>query len=263
MANDSKYMTLAVDVGNTETKFGVFSHDRFCSSWSITTPCRITADEALLSLENFAAAKRIDLESVVDSVIASVVPSLTDSWIQALKQLCSRRPLVVGPGVKTGVSMRYSDPAEIGADRMADLVAAKAAYTPPLIIVDLGTTTNFEVVDAKGAFLGGLIAPGLRLSLQALSSAAARLPVVEVARPLSLIGKNTREAMQAGAVMGEVARIDGLIDMICAQLESPACVIVSGDDAAEISALLRHETQVDELLTLKGLHLIYKMNRKA
>lgn len=254
---------LAVDAGNTETRFGVFSDGRLGATWSITTPQRITVDEALLSIEHFIGMRFDSGIDVADSIVASVVPALTDSWVQALQQLCGRRPLVVGPGVKTGMRMRYSDPSEIGADRMADLVAAKELYAAPLVAVDLGTTTNFEVLDADGAFLGGLIAPGLRLSLTALANAAARLPMVEVKPPASIIGKNTREAMQAGAVMGEAARIDGLIDMIADQVGDVATVVVSGDDANEMAALLRHETVVDEALTLKGLSLIYDMNRKA
>lgn len=254
---------LAVDAGNTETRFGVFSDGRLGATWSITTPQRITADEALLSIEHFVGMRFGDGIDVEDSIVASVVPALTDSWAQALRQLCGRRPLLVGPGVKTGMRMRYSDPSEIGADRMADLVAAKEFYATPLVAVDLGTTTNFEVLDADGAFLGGLIAPGLRLSLTALANAAARLPMVEVKAPASIIGKNTREAMQAGAVMGEAARIDGLIDLIAEQLGGVATVVVSGDDASEMAALLRHETIVDKALTLKGLSLIYDMNRKA
>lgn len=263
MGDDSARTILAVDAGNTETRFGVFSGECLDASWSITTPQRITADEALLSIESFVEMRFGGELDIADSVMASVVPALTDSWTQALRRLCGKRPLVIGPGVKTGMRMRYSDPSEIGADRMADLVAAKELYAAPLVAVDLGTTTNFEVLDADGAFLGGLIAPGLRLSLTALSAAAARLPMVEVKAPASIIGKNTREAMQAGAVMGEAARIDGLIDMIAEQLGGMATVVVSGDDASEMAALLRHETVVDEVLTLKGLNLIYGMNRKA
>ena len=164
--------------------------------------------------------------------------------------------------MKTGVKMRYNDPGELGADRVADLVAARTAYTAPFIVVDLGTTTNFEVLDAEGTFLGGIIAPGLALGAKALSQAAARLPRVELKAPTSVIGTSTREAMQAGVVMGEVARIDGLLDLVLAELGCEAPVVVTGADADAMAALLRHGARADQTLTLRGLRRLHELNRR-
>lgn len=258
---------LVVDVGNTETRVGLARDGKLAITWSATTPEHITADEARMTLEGLFGLHAREREGgarirPTDAIVASVVPDLTDQWVEALRRTCGRRPLVVGPGLKTGLKMRYNDPAEIGADRMADLVAAKALYGSPVVVVDWGTTTNFEVIDCEGAFVGGLIAPGLRLSVASLSQAAARLSMVEVKVPSSVIGKNTREAMQSGAVMGEVARVDGLIDLIWSELGYETAVVVSGNDVASLSSLMRHKAHVDNDLTLRGLCLLQRMNRK-
>lgn len=261
---------LAVDIGNTVTRFGLFDAGALCATWSVTTPDRMTADEAHLAIAGFLTmmshrVEEPDTASVKhprDAIISCVVPDMTDAWVAALHASCGRRPLVVGPGLKTGIKMRYDDPSEVGSDRIADLVCAKATYGAPLVVVDLGTTTNFEIVDQDGTFAGGLIAPGLALSAKALAQAAARLPVIEIKAPATIIGKNTREAMQAGIVMGEAARIDGLVDLVWGELGYETGIVVTGADAGAIAALLRHEATSDDTLTLRGLHLLYEMNRK-
>lgn len=263
---------LAVDVGNTSTRFGLFVDGALGDTWEASTPERLTVDEARCAVGAFLG-DRVRRASAAggagglpvapaDAVLSCVVPDFVEVWTQALRAECGRRPLVVGPGLKTGVRMRYSDPAEIGPDRIADLVAALAEFTGPLVVVDLGTTTNLEVVDADGVFVGGIIAPGLALGARSLANAAARLPVVELKAPQSVIGKNTREAMQAGVVMGEVARLDGLLDLVEAELGSTPTVVVTGTHAAALAALLRHDAQADDTLTLRGLHKLYEANRK-
>ena len=211
---DASRTVLCVDVGNSDTNLGLFVDGELEATWKVTTTERMTADEARMRMAGlFDMLERDGRRAICDdAVIASVVPGLTDAWVTATRALTGRRPLVVGPGVKTGVKMRYNDPGELGADRVADLVAARTAYTAPFIVVDLGTTTNFEVVDEGGSFVGGIIAPVVKLSAKALSDAAAQLAMVDLKAPASVVGKNTREAMQAGVVMGEVALIDGLID---------------------------------------------------
>lgn len=159
--------------------------------------------------------------------------------------------------------MRYNDPGELGADRVADLAAAKAAYEPPFLVVDLGTTTNFEVVDAEGVFVGGIIAPGLKLSARAVSDAAAQLAVVDLRTPASVIGKNTREAMQSGVVIGEVARIDGLVDAVWRELGYQTTVVATGEDAQTMAALSQRVTCADEHLTLRGLGILHGLNRRC
>lgn len=260
---------LAVDVGNSVTSLGLFEEGELAATWTATTSELLTTDEAwaiaasFLRLVEDGALTGMDTPVCLgDGIVASVVPDLTDSWVAAIGRMSGRRPLVVGPGLKTGLKMRYNDPGQLGADRIADLVAAKSAYDPPFIVVDLGTTTNFEVVDSEGAFIGGAIAPGLKLSAKALADAAARLPVVDLKAPTSMVGKNTREAMQVGIVMGEVARIDGLIDLMWDELGYEADVVATGSDAAMLAALSKCVSQVDEHLTLRGLALLHAMNRR-
>ena len=255
---------LAIDVGNTVTRFGLFDGRELSATWEITTQTRMTSDEAQLAVMGFFFMQRqkTTFSQPDDSVLSCVVPTLTEVWTAALREVCGRSPLVVGPGLKTGIKMRYRDPAEIGSDRVADLVAVHAQYDAPLVVIDLGTTTNFEIIDAQGTFLGGIIAPGLALGARSLSQAAARLPLIELKAPASIIGTSTREAMQSGVVMGEVARIDGLIDLVFAELGSEATVIMTGASAAEMSALLVHEALVDDTLTLRGLQKLYEMNRR-
>lgn len=251
---------LAVDVGNTSTGLGVFVGGELVGSCELTTPERLTADEARMQARQALAMMGAALPA--GAILACVVPSLAGVWAEALTACCGSRALVVGPGLKTGVRMRYDDPAEVGADRVADVVAAREAYGAPVVVVDLGTTTNFEVIDESGAFAGGIIAPGAALGARSLARAAARLPMVELRAPASVIGKSTRAAMQSGIVLGEVARIDGLLDAIMAELGYEARVVVTGRDASAMAALLRREAVVDETLTLRGLSLIWQRNSR-
>ena len=177
--------------------------------------------------------------------------------------------LTVGPGLKTGMPVRYDDPAEIGPDRIADAVAARAVHGSPCIVIDLGTTTNIEVIDARGTFVGGVIAPGLALGARSLSAAAARLPQVEPSAPTHVIGRNTREAMRSGVVLGEVARIDGMLDMVLAEMratkaagEGDVPIVITGDDAEALASLVGHSLTVDDALTLRGLAELYRINQK-
>lgn len=257
-------MVLAIDVGNSDTNLGLFADGELLATWTVTTAERMTADEAHMRIAGLFELFERDRGAILcdDAVVASVVPSLTEAWVAAARALTGRRPLVVGPGVKTGVKMRYNDPGELGADRVADLVAARAAYEAPFIVVDLGTTTNFEVVDCDGAFVGGIIAPGLQLSAKALAEAAAQLAMIDLKAPSSVVGKSTREAMQSGLVMGEVALIDGLIDMVQRELGSETDVIATGSDAAAIAALSQRIARTDEHLTLRGLSMIHTLNRR-
>lgn len=283
MARDDASTLLAVDVGNTHTVLGVFSGEALLGRVSLTTHRRLTADEALLRVREAlgamgegatggpgavgatvpATTPPVPAPARPDGAILScVVPALTDVWMAALARVSGSRPLVVGPGLRTGLRMRYKDPSEVGADRIADVVAARALVGAPVVAVDLGTTTNVEVVDAEGTFLGGVIAPGLRLGAAALSQAAARLPMVEVRAPRHAIGQTTREAMQAGLVLGEVARLDGLLDAVLAELGADAPVLLTGDDARALAGLLSHEVRVVGDLTLRGLLLLWQLNRR-
>ncbi len=251
---------LAIDVGNTITTIGLFQKDADGSDdpvlrWEITTPEHLTADEALLVLAQLAGP-----EKVVGAILSCVIPTQVGVWERALTRASQTRPFVVGPGLKTGLKMRYRDPAEVGPDRIADAVAVRERYQLPAISVDFGTSMNIEVIGADGAFLGGLIAPGLALGAQALNRRTARLPLIEIEMPKEVIGRSTREAMLSGVVFGEVARIDGLIDRVFAALDSVATVVLTGDGAHEMASCLSHDATVDETLALRGLHQLYKLN---
>ncbi len=251
---------LAVDVGNTTTRLGVFHDGEIAGTWELTTPACITADEAYAQVVR--ALEVLGVDAPRDAMLACVVPSLADAWYRALARACSNRVYVVGPGLKTGIRMRYDDPSEVGADRVADAVAARDSYGAPVLVVDLGTTTNIEVIDGSGAFAGGVIAPGVALGARSLAAAAARLPVIELRAPACVIGRNTRAAMQSGVVLGEVARIDGLLDAVMGELGEPAPVVVTGDGAESLASLLTHEVVVDDTLTLRGLHAIWATNAR-
>ena len=251
---------LAVDVGNTTTVVGVFKVASAPSAdpslrWELTTPRNLTSDEAFLLLNQLFGNWRAS-----GAILSCVVPTHVAAWQAALTRVGNARPLVVGPGLRTGLKMHYRDPAEIGPDRIADAVAIRERYQMPAVAIDFGTTMNIEVIDAQGAFVGGLIAPGLALGARALSKRTARLPVVEIEMPKEVIGRSTREAMLSGIVFGEVARIDGLLDRVFAEIASEATVVLTGDYAHEISGLISHEAAVDDTLTLRGLHQLYLLN---
>ena len=239
---------LCVDVGNTVTRFGLFSvgekgaapavpasqtaaapkpAPELLGSCELTTAVPVTADEALIQMRHALAL--LGGTEPDGTILSCVVPSVAGAWKSACARCCPARPLVVGPGLKSGVAMRYDDPAEVGSDRLANVVAARAAYGWPTVAIDLGTTTNFDVVDASGAFAGGIIAPGIALGARALAEAAARLPEIELAAPRQVIGRSTRTAMQSGLVLGEVARIDGLLDGVLAELGVTARAMASGN----------------------------------
>lgn len=261
MAENAEKNVLAVDVGNTVTRLGLYAGEELSGTFELTTPERLTADEAWLRLEEILGTLGVD--ELWGAILGCVVPTHTDAWREALASVCETRPLVVGPGLKTGVRMRYDDPSEVGADRVADVVAARERYGAPVVVVDLGTTTNFEVVDAEGAFAGGIIAPGVALGARSLAAAAARLPMIELRAPETVIGRNTRAAMQSGVVLGEVARIDGLLEAIARELDADAIVVLTGDGAEAMAQLLTHDVLVDETLTLRGLHELWRANQRG
>ncbi|MCL2529025.1 MAG: type III pantothenate kinase [Coriobacteriia bacterium] len=253
---------LAVDVANQITRFGLFSGDALQASWSVTTPARITSDEARLTIKSFLQDSLETGEVTLDAILSCVVPDLSNTWFEALRTLCKQRPLVVSPGIKTGLHMNYNDPSEVGSDRIADMVAAKKLFGYPLIIIDCDTTINYQVLCQDGSYVGGLIAAGPALTAQALSQAAAKLPIIELSLPQTVLGKNTRESIQSGIIRGEVASINGLIEMIWAELGYETTVVLSGEHAPLFAPLLSHEAVIGNNLTLIGLSEIYKLNRK-
>lgn len=270
---------LAADVGNAAVRLGLAREGRLVACWELAADPAVTEDEALGALAGFLRAAREGLarpvddhdeeavraaaETPEDAVLSSVVPALTRAWASALARLTGRRPLVVGPGVKTGLRVGYKDPGEVGADRIADLVAAREAHGAPVMVIDLGTATNVEVIDDEGAFAGGLIVPGMALGARALAAEAARLPEVEVRRPAELIGRSTAEAMRSGIVWGEVARLDGLASMVEDELGYEVPLVLSGEGAELLAELLSHRAVADPTLTLRGLVILHGRNRRA
>ncbi|MGI6756173.1 MAG: type III pantothenate kinase [Atopobiaceae bacterium] len=273
---------LTVDVGNTTTRLGLFQTGEDAATavdaaptsaaapqpkgtLSLTTPAHITSYEAQVLLETAFQHWHLTGQ-VYGTALSCVVPSLQEAWETAILDLSQTRSLVVGPGVKTGLKMHYSDPQEIGADRLADCVAAKTCYGVPAVAITLGTSTSFEVIDGSGTFVGGIIAPGIKLGAQSLAAAAAKLPMVDLTMPKAYIGTSTREAMQSGLMFGEAAKISGLLAGICAELGARPTVVISGDGASTISQLISpdHAARivVDEALTLRGLAILWQKNRR-
>ncbi|MDR3052756.1 MAG: type III pantothenate kinase [Coriobacteriales bacterium] len=251
-------MLLAVDVGNTQTVLGLYEGAQVRHTWRIATIQADTTDELLIRLRGLLALAGAGFDAVTDVAIASVVPPLTLQWRAVAKRLTNVVPLVVSGETDLGLTIDYSNPLEIGADRLADAVAAIALYGAPVVVVDFGTATNIEIVDKTGAFVGGIIAPGLATSAEALFSAAARLAKTSIEIPSAVIGKTTQQAVQSGLTYGEIDRIDGLIQRVFDELGYSAPVIATGGLSHRVTNLSKTITHVNDDLTLEGLRLIYQ-----
>lgn len=254
-------MLLTVDIGNTQTAIGLFDGERLVAHWALTTRSEDTADEVHLNLAGQFMLSEYELEDVDDVVVASVVPTLTGCWCQVARRVAGKDPIVVGPSIETGLPMHYDNPAEIGADRIADALGAVELEGAPVIVVDLGTATNIEVVDETGAFRGGLIAPGLGTSARDLASHAAQLSLVDLSFPAHVVGTNTKDAMRSGLMWGEVARIDGLVRLVFEELGYEAPVIATGGYANVMAQRSDTVTRHEPNLTLQGLRIIYERNK--
>ncbi|MGH2661424.1 MAG: type III pantothenate kinase [Actinomycetota bacterium] len=253
-------MLLAVDIGNTETVVGVFRDAELAWRWRMATEPERTADELALLFGGFLQQQGLSFDrNVTGVVLSSVVPSST----QAMREMVSRYfrfpAVVVEPGVKTGVHVATDNPKEVGADRIVNALAAFDGYGGPAIVVDFGTATTFDVVSEKGEYLGGAIAPGVQLAARALFDHTALLPLVELAAPSSVIGKNTVESVQSGLVFGYASMIDGMVERISKELGSPT-VIATGGLAPMVIAECRSIDHHEPWLTLEGLRLVYEKN---
>ncbi|MBN1192360.1 MAG: type III pantothenate kinase [Coriobacteriia bacterium] len=253
-------MILAVDIGNTQTVLGLISEDCLDGRWRVSTDATLTADEIRVKIGALLALEGHDWEDVAGVVIASVVPVLTLAYEELAERATGRLPLVVGPGIKTGLPVSYENPHEVGADRIVNAVAAIAEHSAPVIVVDFGTATTLDVVDANGSYLGGAIAAGIETSAEALFLRAARLSAVELEPPSHAIGRNTRESIQSGLLLGEAAKVDGLVRMAWAEMGSECKVVATGGLAEMMAPLCETIGFVDSDLTLKGLALIWKLN---
>ena len=257
-------MLLAIDVGNTQTVVGVYQEKRLLHQWRVATNKQHTSDELRVKLAPLLLSEGIATQHLEGVALASVVPQLTQAWCAAVERMTGSEALVCSAEAAGGLfSTEYANPAEIGADRVADAVAAKALYGAPVVVVDFGTATNIEVIDAEGRFVGGVIAPGVETSAQALFSRATRLGAIELVDPHTAIGGNTEQAIQAGIVYGEADRVDGLVRRIFAQLGYEAPVVATGGLAPRVAELSQTITATNPELTLEGLRLIHEAQGKG
>ena len=255
-------MVFVLDVGNSNIKCGLFEDDKLLSSWRMTTDMERTADEYGISIMSFFGHIGRSVEDVEGIIISSVIPSIN----YTLQHMCSiyfaKKALIVGPGIKTGLNILYDNPRELGADRIVSAIAAYALYGGPCIVVDFGTATTFGAVSSGGDFLGGAICPGLKISAEALTVSAARLPRVELLRPESVIAKNTTTGMQAGIIYGYVGQVDFIIRLMKVEMGGAPKVIATGGMAKLIAQETDGISIVNSLLTLTGLNILYRRNVK-
>ena len=257
-------MLLAINANNTNTVFALWDGEALKGSWRIATDTKRTADQYVVWLDHLLALSGLSRANVNGAVIASVVPDVDFNLITLCRNYCKTDPLVVGePDVKLGTKALVARPEEVGADRLVNTVAAHDRYKGPLIVVDFGTATTFDVVDKDGNYAGGVIAPGINLSLAALAGAAAKLPNIRIRRPEHVIGKDTVSHMQSGIYWGYVGLVEGLVKRIADEFGAPMRTVATGGLAPLFEGSTPAIGSVDPTLTLWGMRLIYALNRTA
>jgi type III pantothenate kinase len=253
-------MLLVIDVGNTNTVLGLYDGDDLVHDWRLRTVADHTVDEYGMLIYNLYKNSRVSPRAIKAIIISCVVPPM----LHILEPLCTKyfniKPMIVGPGIKTGMPIYYDNPKEVGADRIVNAIAAFERYKGDIIIVDFGTATTFDYVSAKGEYMGGCICPGIMISSEALFQKAAKLPRVEITRPKTVVGKDTVSSMQAGILYGYAGLVDGLVERIKAEIKSDPKVIATGGLAKIIATETKSIHVVDDMLTLEGLRIIYKRN---
>ncbi len=253
-------MLLVVDVGNTQTHFGTFEGDRLVEHWRLATVRQSTADELGAALRNLLELRGVTMGQIDSSIVSSTVPELGPEWTGMTERYLGHSMVVVGPGIRTGMPLRYDNPREIGPDRLVNAVAAYARLGGPCVVVDFGTAITYDPVSADGEYLGGIIFPGVEISLEALTARAAALPKIDIAPPRALIGKTTIDAIRSGIVYGYAGMVDGILTRLVDELGGGCATIATGGLASAIVPFCTTIDEVDDLLTLTGLRLLHERN---
>ena len=254
-------MLLVIDIGNTNIVFGVYRDDALINHWRVSTVLERTADEYAIVLNSILYFEKVRLTDIQNVIISCVVPPLLVPFRSICERYIGVEPLVVEPGMKTGMPILYDNPQEVGADRIVNAVAGYEKHKKALIIVDFGTATTFDYVTPKGEYVGGAIAPGVMISLEALFERASKLPRVQLVKPKEIIGRNTISAMQAGTVYGYVSLVDGIVTRMKETVTTNPWVIATGGLASLVFQESHSLDEVDELLTLTGLKILYEKNK--
>ena len=257
---DNRGVLLAIDVGNTQTHIGAFDGAELVEHWRFGTDAEATADELAIRVSNVLRLRELTLDGIDGSIVSSVVPELTPEYARMASRYLDARYISVVPGIKTGIAIRMDNPHELGADRLVNAVAAFDRFGGPCAVVDFGTAITFDAISGQGEYLGGVIGPGVRVSMEALTERAARLPKVELAEPAGVIGKTTQASMQSGMIYGFAGAIDSIARRLVVELGEDTSFIATGGGAEVIIPYCEMVDEVDDLLTLTGLRLVWDLN---